>query len=34
MGGCEDKTSPPKEAGAKRLVIRRNIFLGGLEVSN
>jgi hypothetical protein len=34
MGGVEDKTRPPQPAGAKRLVIRGIVIMGGVSIKN
>jgi len=34
MGGIEDKTHPPGEETAKRLVIKGSVIMGGVEVKN
>lgn len=34
LAGLEDKTTPPPVAGAKRLVVRGAVIMGGIEVKN
>jgi len=34
MGGVDDKTRPPQPAGAKRLIIRGIVIMGGVAIKN
>ena len=34
MGGCEDKTRPPADPGAPRLIVRGFVMMGGIEFKN
>jgi predicted membrane protein len=34
LGGYEDKTRPPREAGTQRLIVRGMVIMGGVEIKN
>ena len=34
LGGIDDKTKPPDDPGAKRLVIRGSVIMGGADIKN
>ena len=34
LGGYEDKTRPPRDAGTQRLIVRGMVIMGGVEIKN